>query len=58
MLSRAAPAVVTRVLTELLDIGRKEEALRMPSREHISMAEIAYAPGYNEQSSFNLTFKR
>ena len=44
--------------TELLDAGRKDQALRMLGLKHVSMADIAYGLGYNEQSSFNRAFKR
>lgn len=42
----------------LLDSYRREEALQMLQQGDQSLAEIAYALGYNEQSSFNRAFKR
>lgn len=44
--------------TEVLDGARKDEAVRMLRRGDTSMADIAYALGYTEQSSFNRAFKR
>ncbi len=44
--------------TEVLDSARKDEVVRMLGRGDTAMAEIAYALGYNEQSSFNRAFKR
>lgn len=44
--------------TEVLDAARQDEAMRLLGRGGTPMAEIAYALGYSEQSSFNRAFKR
>jgi AraC-like DNA-binding protein len=44
--------------TQVLDAYRQDEALKLLEQGDKSMAEIAYALGYNEQSSFNRAFKR
>ena len=44
--------------TQVLDACRYDEALNLLDQGDKSMAEIAYALGYNEQSSFNRAFKR
>ena len=43
---------------DLLDAYRQSEAMKMLARGNVTMAEVAYALGYNEQSSFNRAFKR
>lgn len=43
---------------ELLDAYRQEQAITMLQGGRQSMVEIAYALGYNEQSSFNRAFRR
>ena len=43
---------------ELLDYYRRQEALRLLGGASFSMAEVSYRLGYNEQSSFNRSFKR
>lgn len=43
---------------ELLDAYRQEQAITMLQEGQQSMVEIAYALGYNEQSSFNRAFRR
>lgn len=43
---------------ELLDAYRQEQAITMLQEGRQSMVEIAYALGYNEQSSFNRAFRR
>lgn len=43
---------------ELLDMFRQEQAVQMLQSGDHSMVEIAYALGYNEQSSFNRAFRR
>lgn len=45
-------------LSELLESFRKQEALRMLTEGLASLAEISSSLGYNEQSSFNRSFKR
>ena len=43
---------------ELLDLYRQERAMLMLQNGEREMSQIAYALGYNEQSSFNRAFKR
>lgn len=43
---------------DLLDLYRQEQAVLMLQRGDRDMANIAYALGYNEQSSFNRAFRR
>ena len=43
---------------ELLDVYRQEQAFLLLQKGEQDMANIAYALGYNEQSSFNRAFKR
>lgn len=43
---------------ELLDMYRQEQASQMLQSGDQTMTEIAYALGYNEQSSFNRAFRR
>lgn len=43
---------------ELLDLHRQEQAVQMLQSGAYAMSEIAYALGYNEQSSFNRAFRR
>lgn len=43
---------------ELLDSYRQEKAINMLMNSECSMAEVAYALGYEEQSSFNRAFRR
>jgi AraC-like DNA-binding protein len=43
---------------DLLDAYRQSQAMKMLAHENVTMAEVAYALGYNEQSSFNRAFKR
>ena len=43
---------------ELLDAYRQEEAVRLMRAGDRSLIEIAYALGYNEQSSFTRAFRR
>ncbi len=43
---------------DLLDAYRHALALKMLVRPDTAMTKIAYALGYNEQSSFNRAFKR
>jgi len=41
---------------QLLDLYRQEQAMLLLQRGDRDMASIAYALGYNEQSSFNRAF--
>lgn len=43
---------------DLLDLYRQEQAMLMLQHGDRDMANIAYALGYNEQSSFNRAFRR
>ena len=43
---------------DLLDSYRQSQAMKMLAHENVTMAEVAYALGYHEQSSFNRAFKR
>lgn len=43
---------------DLLDLYRQEQAMLMLQNGDLDMANIAYALGYNEQSSFNRAFRR
>lgn len=43
---------------ELLDIYRQEQAMFLMQNRDQDLASIAYALGYNEQSSFNRAFRR
>ena len=43
---------------DLLDAYRQSQAMKMLARSNVTIAEVAYALGYNEQSSFNRAFKR
>lgn len=43
---------------DLLDAYRQSQAMKMLARDNMTMAQTAYALGYNEQSSFNRAFKR
>ncbi len=45
-------------LSVLLEAYRKHEALRMLRERAFSVGKIASVLGYNEQSSFNRSFKR
>lgn len=42
----------------LLNVYRRSQAMKMLARGNMTMAEVAYALGYHEQSSFNRAFKR
>jgi AraC-like DNA-binding protein len=43
---------------ELLDAYRRSQAMKMLASGNVSMADVAYGLGYDEQSSFNCAFKR